>query len=128
MSPGKKILIGIFTFSQIGALVMIFAFFFSQLQDLEAAAQRHHGEPADEFFRFMAGFFGGIVIIFLLSVGNIIFYCIHASRNPAVRQDMRVVWILIFIFGGFMGELVYYFIHIVNEPPALPSNQKEPFT
>lgn len=128
MSPGKKILIGIFTISQVVVLVMIFAFFFSQLEELEIASRRHHGEPPEEFFTMMAGFFGGMVIFFLLSVGNIIFYCVHAYRNAAVRQDMRIVWLLLFIFGGFMGELVYFFIHIVNEPPALPSNPKEPFS
>lgn len=128
MSPAKKILIGIFTISQVVILVMIFAFFFSQLKELELASQRHHGEPPEEFFTFMAGFFGGMVVLFLLSVGNIIFYCIHAYRNPAVRQDMRIVWMLIFIFGGFMGELVYFYIHIVNDPPALPPNHGEPFS
>lgn len=68
-------------------------------------------------------FFGGLgiflLLIFLavlLSLGSLIFYIIHASQNPNLKQNnLLVVWILLFVFASGLGQLIYWIIEILNK-------------
>ena len=48
-----------------------------------------------------------------------IFYIIDVYKNPAIREDMRIVWLLIVFFAGIIGMAIYYFIYIIGDPPAV---------
>ena len=68
-------------------------------------------------------FFGGLgiflLLIFLavlLSLASLIFYIIHASQNPNLKQNnLLVVWILLFVFASGLGQLIYWIIEILNK-------------
>ena len=128
MSAGKKLLIGLFTVAPAILVILVFAMMFSQIPELERMESRPGGAHPDEVFGMLASFLGGIVLAGLFALGTLVFYCVHAYRNPAVREDMRLIWVLIFIFAGFLGNLVYFYLYIVNEPPAVETTPKrDPF-
>lgn len=68
-------------------------------------------------------FFGSIgiflLLIFLavlLSLASLVFYIIHASRNPNLQQNnLLVIWILLFVFASGIGQLMYWIIEILNK-------------
>ncbi len=68
-------------------------------------------------------FFGGLgiflLLIFLavlLSLASLVFYIIHASRNPNLQQNnLLVIWILLFVFASGIGQLIYWIIEILNK-------------
>lgn len=78
-------------------------------------------------------FFGGLgiflLLIFLavlLSLASLIFYIIHASQNPNLKQNnLLVVWILLFVFASGLGQLIYWIIEILNKKePQIERGQK----
>ncbi len=54
-------------------------------------------------------FFGVIMLISLASMGLVIYALIDAIKNPAL-EDNRIIWILVILFVGPIGALVYLFV------------------
>lgn len=78
-------------------------------------------------------FGGGFVLIFiihfftiLLSLALTIFYIIHAVKNTRLDPNMRIVWIVLFFFGGMIAEPVYWYLEIWREKPSVATNVQLP--
>lgn len=88
---------------------------FGQISELERS-----GGPPDFFLQGMGAF---IILIFaavFLALGSLIFYIMHAVQNPNLKENnLLIVWILLFIFVGGIGQLVYWIVEILNK------NQRE---
>ncbi|MFM1878327.1 MAG: hypothetical protein RLZZ241_1193 [Bacteroidota bacterium] len=63
------------------------------------------------------GFILGIVFLWgLVSVGSLIFYIVHAAKNPNLSaNNYLLVWILLFIFTNGIGQLIYWIVEILNK-------------
>ena len=71
----------------------------------------------------MAGLFGGLAILWLLLavVGLVlwIWALVSAIQNPALDSTMRIVWILVIIFTGFIGAIIYLLVARNSRPSSL---------
>jgi peptidoglycan/LPS O-acetylase OafA/YrhL len=108
-------LIGIIT----GYLVFVFTLF-SNIPEME-----HGNPPPMEFWGGLSFFIFMVFFMIFISIGSLIFYIMHAIQNPNLKKDnMILVWVLIFIFVGGIGQLIYWLIELVgkrkNNPPTSP--------
>ncbi len=67
-------------------------------------------------------FFGNIVLLVLLifaaiifGVGMMIYYIIHANKNPKFDSNQKLLWILILVLTSSIGNIIYYFVEIIPE-------------
>jgi hypothetical protein len=115
MTRNKKILLGIFTFLPalfVLAYVFIFIkFFFSSM-----------GTPQFDPYVNEEYFFGNLVLLVLLifaaialGIGMMIYYIIHANKNPKFDSNQKLIWILILVLTTLIGNIVYYFVEIIPE-------------
>lgn len=115
MSLGKKIILGVFTFLPVTFVMayvfIFFKFFFSSMSS-------PHFEPYvnEEYF------FGNLVLLIFLiftaiifGVGMMIYYIIHANKNPKFDSNQKLLWILILVFTSFIGNIIYYFVEIIPD-------------
>lgn len=117
LSKNKKILIGILHFLPIIGvicyLVYFFTFFINTIGTIE-------NQPQNEFpMEFFKGFFMAFVIIIItvmISIGIKIFDIIHLVKNNKNDKGNKVlIWVLLFVFTGSIGEIIYFFLEILPE-------------
>lgn len=112
MNTTAKYLLGIATALPLVGIVVVFvqmAGFFRAM----AAAPPYSSDPPAEFWNMMIT--SGIFSVFSLALT--VFYAIHTSNNKRLADQMRIAWILICVFGGFVGQLIYFFLHIFPHSP-----------
>lgn len=119
MSKSQKILLGVLTSLPlvfIGLYIFTFFSFFVHMAELD------RGNIVDSTDFFPGNFFNLFIFLglfFLTSVGLLIYYLIHISKNEkfkkAEESNSKLIWILIVIFTGFIGKLVYFFMEIWPE-------------
>lgn len=51
-------------------------------------------------------------LIWMIMMG---FYIVYIIKSNRVKKDSRVIWILVIIFGSFVGQIVFWFMHIWPE-------------
>ncbi|CAN5578674.1 hypothetical protein BH10ACI2_BH10ACI2_21780 [soil metagenome] len=73
-----------------------------------------------------AGALGGLAFLvfiaihlltILLTLGLTVFYIIHAVKNLKLDSNMRIVWILLFFFGGMIAHPIYWYLEIWKVKP-----------
>lgn len=62
-----------------------------------------------------AGFFIGIFSAVIINIVDIVLFCIHASKNPKVEQNMKVMWYCLFICMQSGVAPIYWWIYIKKE-------------
>ena len=113
MSKPQKILIGILTLLPLLLILGGVGYWFRTVFQMVEQSMVY-GTPDDVSPFFI---FGGLVLgASLLSIGLTVYYCIHASRNRNVPPSMRTAWIVINIFAGSIGHIIYYFQYILTSP------------
>lgn len=113
ISKNGKILIGILTIAQLFALLAGFIWFFSAFFPVIVSGN----EEAIESMMMLsiAKIAIGGILLTILSLGLQIFYIIHAGTNRHISTAMKVIWICLLFFVGFIVEVVYFFMEIVPE-------------
>lgn len=93
----------------LGYFAVLFSIF-SNIPELEQA----QNEPPELILQWVGSFMIVIFLVILLSVSSLVFYIVHAVQNPNLKQGhMLLLWILLFIFVGGLGELIYWLVEIV---------------
>lgn len=64
---------------------------------------------------FYAGFFGGIFGAVIINFVDIAVFCVHASKNPKVEDNMKVMWYCLFICMQSGVAPIYWWKYIKNE-------------
>ena len=115
LSQGTKILIGILTFLPLlfipYIVFQIFTFVMATLSNDSMGI-----DPQPEVI--LAAVFSlifPILLLSLLSLALFIFYIVHAANNKNTETAERIIWILLFIFVGFIVFPVYFFMRIWND-------------
>ncbi|MBC7848327.1 MAG: hypothetical protein H7Y31_01260 [Chitinophagaceae bacterium] len=118
MSSSKKIFTGIFAFAPLVLfalyLVNFVRFFITAFQ---RADSNHHID--DMMFRDFGGLAGIVItsiLLGLLSLATLVYFLVHAINNQKLNRDERIIWVLVFIFVGFLCFPVYWYMRIWNEP------------
>lgn len=113
LSKTQKILLGIASGWPIVYIVLFVVFIFG----IVALSSDGPGGGLDTLFA------GGFVILLILHLITIIltlalmiFYIVHAVKNTRLDSNMRIVWILVFFFGGMLVLPVYWYLQIWKAP------------
>ncbi len=110
-------------FFAIGPIVMFILFFiayfffiFAMVSQIPEFENSNNGMPPTSMFAGMGIFFLFILLMLFTSLGSLIFYIVHAVQNPNLKQgNTLVVWILLFVFVGGIGKLIYWIIEILGK-------------
>ena len=108
-------------FLSIGYYIYFVIDLVTDIQAVEATG----AEPSPEMILGNVGWFlGFIMVIVLISLSSLIFYIVHAVQNPNFKgNSLLIVWVLLFIFVGGIGQLVYWLVEIVSKRNGpLPSH------
>ena len=54
-----------------------------------------------------------LILAVLLNIGLLVYYILHAYKNEKFDNTLKLIWILVFLFGNGIGTIVYYFVEIV---------------
>lgn len=117
LSKQQKTLLGILHFLPIIGIIayiwFFFSFFFNNIQALE------NHDPNVPPTEFLSGFFGAfliLIITLIIALGIKIFDIVHLVKsNKNDTSNKILIWILLLVFTGIIGEIVYYFIEILPE-------------
>ncbi|HEX4958821.1 MAG TPA: hypothetical protein VFV46_11635 [Lacibacter sp.] len=118
MNRNKKIWLGILAFLPIviglASVVYMFTVF---MPSLPLRGQHIEGDEFPfQLFSRMAPFFMIILLSIVLQVSLIIYFCIHAFNNKAVKQEERIIWLVVFILASSIAMPVYWILRIWPEP------------
>lgn len=99
-----------------GSARLAWEIFMIHLEALSLLAQDDGGEVA---------IWGGGIFMVLMMLGAIIAFgiwlwaLINAIQNPALDSTMRLIWVLVIVFTGIVGAIVYLIIgrsHVTQTP------------
>jgi hypothetical protein len=112
MKKSTKIWLGILTFLPLLFVLIFFIGFATVLITQIPELERNTGEfPAV----FLGSFFGIFLLLFfaaLMHLGVMIYYIVHVSSNSKNDSTKIIMWILLLIFVGTIGNIMYYFLEI----------------
>jgi hypothetical protein len=98
-------------------------FIFSIRENLDSF--EGNGGPPQSFIGSLGLIFGVVLLWILVSFGSLVFYIIHAAKNPNLSaNNLLLVWILVFIFANGIGQLIYWIIEILNKKEPQLAVQK----
>lgn len=84
--------------------------------DIEAAEAANGDVSASLILGNIAWFIGYIMLMVLVSLASLIFFIVHAVQNPNLKgSNLLIVWILLFVFIGGIGQLIYWLVEIVGK-------------
>jgi uncharacterized protein with PQ loop repeat len=113
MNKSKKIWLGILSFlplaAGIGFVIYMFTGFVPNMIRME---QQGTDEMPLAVLSQVTPFIITAVIVGLLSLVLLIYFIIHAMNNPQVKDDERVIWVLVLIFLGSLAFPVYWAMRI----------------
>lgn len=126
MKKSTKVWLGILTFIP-PVFITIFiiwfiSIFFTHIYILEDRT----GEFPSGFFRSMIEVFVFLILAIIVKLGLMIYYIIHLSDNPKNDNAKKIMWILILVFIGVIGSIIYYITEIIplSEDEKLTSDIK----
>lgn len=98
-------------------------FVFVMVTEIQAVEATGAEPSASMILGNIAWFFGFIMLVVLISISSLIFYIVHAVQNPNLKgNNLLIVWILLFIFVGGIGQLIYWIVEIISkQKPVLSS-------
>lgn len=114
MSRSKKIIIGILSFLPIVLIAIYFVQFYTFFLNMLDWGAYDEPDPR-EFFRTFMPIFLMILIKVLISIGLLIYFLINLINNKKIDSGERIVWILTFIFVGFIAYPLYWYMRIWND-------------
>lgn len=112
MKKSTKVLLGILSFLPILFIIIYFVGFFTVLITQIPELEQNTGEIPTTFLSSIFGLLLFLILAGIIKLGLTIYYIIHASENPKNDSNKKIMWILILIFFGTIGNVVYYFLEI----------------
>lgn len=62
----------------------------------------------------------------LLMLGLAAYYVAHAARSPRVPKRWRGTWVVLNVVGGFLSQIVYWYLYVWREPEPLQTTLVRP--
>lgn len=91
-------------------------FVFDLVSDIEAVEASNGEVTASMVLGNIAWFVGFIIVLIIISLSSFIFYIVHAVQNPNLKgNNLLIVWILLFIFVGGIGQFIYWLVEIISK-------------
>lgn len=128
MSKSKKIIIGFLTILPLAFFLAYFMSIFSFVKNAQQMEQAGGMDNPEEVMGLLAPMFIFIGIAILISLGMLVFYIVDIVKNPRFQSpgNNKLIWILVVLFAGMLGKLIYFFVEIMprKELPPLPNNNE----
>ncbi|NCU06390.1 MAG: hypothetical protein GXC73_20740 [Chitinophagaceae bacterium] len=116
MSRSKKVLIGLLAFLPLAASAIFLVYFFAGIFPEILRMEHEQGDVTPEFFfGNMMGFIAGVIILTFVQLGLMIYFIIHAINNKRVKNEERIIWVLLFILVSTISFPIYWGIRIWPE-------------
>lgn len=91
-------------------------FVFDLVTEIEAVEAANGNVSASFILGNIAGYVGYFILMILISLSSLIFYIVHAVQNPNLKGNtLLIVWILLFVFVGGIGQLIYWIVEIIGK-------------
>ena len=104
------------------AIVVYFFFIFNLVTTIEANEAMDANTSVSMILGNFAWFFGFIGLTIIVSISSLVFFIVHAVQNPHLKENnLLIVWIILFVFVGGIGQLIYWLVEIVGKPKQLAS-------
>lgn len=123
MSKNKKILLGILTFSPILGMIIYFICFIGMFSSIGMAAGGGNPELHSEDMATFMGIMGTAMMVLLVTIlitfGMTVYYIIHVVNNEKLDKEKNehIIWILLVLMAGYIGQAVYWYMKIWKENP-----------
>lgn len=114
MSRSKKIIIGFLSLLPIVFIIIYFIQFYTLFVEMLDWGANQEPDPR-EFMRTFMPLFLLILIKVLISIGLLIYFLINLINNKKIDSGEQIVWILTFIFVGFIAFPLYWYMRIWND-------------
>lgn len=116
MTRSKKIFTGLLAFLPLIASAIFLIFFFTSFFPEIVKMDHAHGDVSPEFFfSNMMGFIAWVIALVFVQLGLMIYFIIHVMNNNRVKNEERIIWVLVFIFASSIGFPIYWGIRIWPE-------------
>ena len=116
MSRSKKVIIGILAFLPlVSAAVFMIYFFAAFFPEIIRMEQEHGDVPPEFFFGNMMGFIASVIILVFVQLALMIYFIIHTINNKRVKNEERIIWVVLFIFVSTIAYPIYWGIRIWPE-------------
>ncbi len=107
-----KVILGILSFWPLAYfLFFMFTVFFLIISVIFS----HQPPQQDNFFIF----FGALFVLHFLTMfdilGLLIYYTIHIFNNPAMKDEKRILWLIVLFLGNVFSVPVYWYYYILKE-------------
>lgn len=109
MSKNKKLFLGFLTFWPFAYMLIFFLFIFG-------AIFAGPGDGSGLIPISMAVIFPLHLITMLVAFGMMIYYIVDIFKNKNVKEEYRVIWVLVLFLGGILGSPVYWYMNIWKDP------------
>lgn len=104
------------------AIVAYFIFIFNMVTTIEANEAMDANTSVSMILGNLAWFFGYIGLTIIIAMSSFIFYIVHAVQNPNLKENnLLIVWVILFVFVGGIGQLIYWLVEILGKPKQLTS-------
>ncbi|WP_445385363.1 hypothetical protein ACT6NV_00675 [Robiginitalea sp. IMCC44478] len=98
-------------------LLITYLSFIFEIIRREGDFGHYSSEPPMAILGGLGIFFIVIFLVILISLGSLVFYIVHAAKNPDLQQNnLLLVWILLFVFANGIGQLIYWIVEILGKP------------
>jgi hypothetical protein len=111
MRIGKPlaIVIGIFTIWPVIYMALFIVWFIVTALTFFQHTQQHQSAGPPALFQYI---FLPHLLTMLLTFVLIAFYIVHVFKNPALKDDRRVLWAVVLFMGGIIAAPVYWWLFI----------------
>ncbi|MAM29003.1 MAG: hypothetical protein CMC13_08265 [Flavobacteriaceae bacterium] len=117
MTRSKKIWLGVLTFLPIVCAIIYIICFALYFISFASIIEHEASDASINNPGFLVGSFGLMFLMILIavisSIGLMIYYIIHANSNPNFDSNQKLIWILVLVLAGGIGNIVYYFVEIL---------------
>lgn len=108
----------------LGAVIIVSAYLFFLFSVLGNLDTFKASDNLPSSFLGSLGLILGVILLWMLvSLGSLIFYIIHAAKNPNLStNNLLLIWILVFIFANGIGQLIYWILEILNKKEPIETS------
>ncbi|MBK8465646.1 MAG: hypothetical protein IPL32_07420 [Chloracidobacterium sp.] len=126
LSKTQKILLGVLSAWPFVYIFLFFIFIFG----LVALSPGGPG-GGNDLDPFLGGGFVVLMVVHIITMFLImaltVFYIVHAVKNTKLDSNMRIIWIVLFFFGGMIAEPIYWYLQIWKKPePSIGQLNAQP--
>src|SRR4051812_4238786 len=117
MTTNRKLLSAIIAF--LPFVFFIFYLIYFVLTFIRIMRNNTHIDDPEIFFSALGGVFLSGALLFASVITALIYFIIDVMKNKTVQRTERIIWIIVLLFGSFLGFPIYWYLKIWKAPGAV---------